>query len=248
MTIKDLYNYGRQKIAHESLILCEELYGFSRQKILTNPDTEIDNSDIFLDAIKRRLNGEPLQYVLGYWYFDDIRLTVKDGVLIPREDSLVLVDCAEKFIKNNNYKIVDLCSGTGAIALAIAKRCKNTQIEAVELFETAYNCLCENIDKHEKGRVVPKNLDIFSSQKLYNNLDVIVSNPPYIATKEISELDIEVQNEPHTALDGGADGLDFYRHICQNWKFALRKGGLLAVEIGETQGEEVYKLFEENGF
>lgn len=250
MTIQQLYDFGKKNLPNkdESLIFCEEFYGFSRSDIILNPLTEIGNSDIFLDAVKRRQKGEPLQYILGYWYFDNLKLTVKKSVLIPREDTLVLCDIAKEFIGEKELFGLDLCSGTGAVALSVANSCNNVQIEALELFKIPFTCLCENTQKYGNGKVIPKNLDILTSYEKYSNLDFIVSNPPYIESRELANLQIEVQNEPHTALDGGENGLLFYENICKNWSKTLKNNGLLAVEIGETQAKDVIELFRENSF
>lgn len=249
MTLKELYLYGKKNLPEEveSLILCEEFYGMNRTDIIMKPNFELDEARFF-DAIKRRTNGEPLQYILGFWTFDDMNLTVKNGVLIPREDTMVAVNCAVDFIGNNNFHGLDLCSGTGAIALSIAKNCKNSSIEALELYPIPLECLAENIKKYGNGQVSFKKADVFEEYKNYSELDFIVSNPPYIEKKDIKTLQTEVQNEPHTALDGGEDGLDFYRIICNNWSKCLKNNGFLSVEIGETQGQDVKKLFLTNNF
>ena len=250
MNIKELYNYGKQNLidSHESAILCRELYGFSRTDIIIKGDSVIEDSEKFFECIKRRNKGEPLQYILGYEYFDDLKLFVKDGVLIPRADTLALVDCASELIGQNYLKGLDLCSGTGVVALAIANRCKNVNIKAIELFETPFECLLENVKMYGNGRVIAEQKDIFECFKDYQDLDFIVSNPPYIESSEIPNLQIEVQNEPHTALDGGIDGLDFYKVLVTDWAKKIKKGGFLALEIGETQAEELKVLLEKNGF
>lgn len=250
MTLKEIYIYGKKILPDpfESLILCEELFGKTRNDIIMNSSLEIINPEIFLNAVKRRLNGEPLQYILGYWYFDEMKLSVGKDVLIPREDSLVLANCAKKFIGIKKMNGLDLCSGTGAIALSVAKNCPNATVQAVELFEKPLELLKQNVKTHGKSRVGIIKGDVFQIHTQHNSLDFIVSNPPYIESKEICNLQIEVQNEPHTALDGGMDGLDFYKVICEKWSLCLKKDGLLAVEIGETQAKEVEKLFLKNNF
>ncbi len=249
MNRKELYDYGRKNLKYkeESIILCEELYGFSRKDIIMSPDVVVEDTQAFFEAVKRREQGEPLQYILGYAYFDSMKLKVEEGVLIPREDSMVLVNCAVDFIKDQKLKGLDLCSGTGAIAISVENSCGKVEIEALELFKTPLKCLVFNIAHFSTGRVTCVESDVTKSFSEYKNLDFILSNPPYIKSEEISTLQTEVQNEPHTALDGGEDGLYFYKIICEKWKNALKIGGFLAVEIGDTQGEEVGSLFINNG-
>ncbi len=249
-SIKYLYDFAKRELPdeHEALIFFEELFSLNRQDIILNADKLISNPEILFSAIDRRKKGEPLQYILGYWYFADLKLKVEDGVLIPREDTLVLTDIAEKFIGDNSFLGVDLCSGTGAVALKVASFCGNVKIDALELYEVPFNCLTANIASLKIDRVKAVRADVFTAYNDYSELDFILSNPPYINTEEISSLQSEVQREPKEALDGGLDGLVFYRFICSKWSISLKIGGLLAVEIGDTQADEVTQLFEENNF
>lgn len=249
MNLKELYNYSKKELneEHEALIFMEEILDVKRTDIILNSDKKIERVEPFLNAVQRRKNGEPLQYILGYWYFDNLKLLVKDGVLIPREDTLVLVDCACENIKENSVG-VDLCSGTGAVALAIADRCNSVKIDAVELYDVPFECLGYNIDKYGENAVKAVKGDVFELYKSYKNLDFIVSNPPYIKSEEISTLQKEVTLEPHTALDGGNSGLDFYEAIISNWTKTLKKGGLMAFEIGESQAAEVKELMLNQGY
>ncbi len=250
MTLRELYIYGKKNLQEEceSLILLEEFYNKTRQDIIMTPDLEIKDYEKFYSAVEKRKQNQPLQYIIGHWDFDSLRLRVKDGVLIPREDSLSLVFTVAETLKSNVCKGLDLCSGTGAIALSLIKNCPNITVDAIELFDIPFECLVENIKNHGQSRVRAIKADIFTEYEKYSELDFIVSNPPYIARKEIATLQKEVQNEPVTALDGGIDGLDFYRVICEKWYKCLKKSGILAVEIGDTQAKEVSKLFKDNNF
>lgn len=250
MTLKELYEHGRKALgdSFEAEILCAEFLGVRRKEIIVSPEVVHKNPQHYLRAVEKRMGGAPLQYILGHWLFDGLDLKVREGVLIPREDTLPLVVEAAEFIGNKSFKGFDLCSGTGAVALGITNRCKNAAIEAVELYEQPLSCLKENIKLWGRGRVTALALNVLTESITHEGLDFIVSNPPYIESGEIPTLQEEVQREPHTALDGGIDGLVFYRVICQKWAKALRQGGLLAVEIGDTQGSAVESLFAENGF
>lgn len=208
-------------------------------------DAFCDNTERLNEAVSRRIIGEPLQYILGEWEFYGITLKTDSRALIPRADTETLVDTALDFLKSkDNAEIIDLCSGTGCIALAIAKH-TGFAVTALEKFKDAYTLLCENI----KLCNLPVNAvcgDLFDGHcgKKY---DLIVTNPPYIKAADIIGLQKEVGFEPKTALDGGADGLDFYRAIAELWAPSLNGGGMLAVEIGVDQHFDVKALFEAAG-
>ncbi len=255
-TLKNLYNLIRCELKElpdekfEALVLIEHFYGLSQSDIILNPTKELYDCDEILKAVKERKDGRPLQYILGSWHFGNLTLKVSDGVLIPREDSLILVDCATNYIKDAAIVGVDLCSGTGAIALEISHNCKNAVIDAIELYEKAYDILLYNVKNLDAKKVFPKNGDVLSENlaSKYYNLDFVVSNPPYIKSSELCALQKEVQNEPMTALDGGADGLYFYKAIIKNWTDCLKKGGLISFEIGDEQAFDVSEILKSYGY
>ena len=193
-------------------------------------------------AIERRLFGEPLQYILGEWEFYSLPFKVGEGVLIPRPETELLVDLALKEIKET-CKVIDLCSGSGAIAVAIAKN-SNASVYALEKYEKAISFLERNIALNNVAvEVIKEDLFNFSPTMKF---DIIISNPPYIKTSALDSLQKEVKHEPVTALDGGEDGLIFYRHIA-SLKNHLNKGGKIMVEIGFDQAKEVQDIFKQNG-
>lgn len=203
-------------------------------------------------TIERRLNGEPLQYILGEWDFMDFTFKVGEGVLIPRPETELLCEYVVDKIKNMEHPIVyDLCSGSGCIGLSIKKYVPQCEIYLVEKNEKALEYLCYNASEICKDTflTIVKG-DIFDLKSFVNHpkADAIVSNPPYIRTDEISSLQKEVLFEPESALDGGADGLDFYRCLTSEWKNMLKKDGFMAFECGEDQGNDISCLFRENGF
>lgn len=256
MTLKEIYNIGRKKLAGTEIplsdcsCLAEEFLGADRKEILLRGDRQVDEekAEEFLRAVEKRVERYPLQYILGYWYFCDMKLTVKDGVLCPREDTEILVRTAAEFIGNEGYRGIDLCSGTGAVALGIAEMCPKAKITAAELYHVPFQCLAENTEKYGGGRVAPMRGDILeaSTAEKFSQLDFLVSNPPYIESGELPELQEEVRREPEAALDGGSDGLVFYREIIKLWSSCIRPGGLMAFEIGESQGEAVSRLMEKD--
>ena len=204
----------------------------------------------FADMLWRVKSGEPLQYVLGKWDFYNYEFSVGKGVLIPRPETEELVETALSSIKDKPSPVVlDLCSGSGCIGISIARERPDCSVYCVELFDEALAYLNKNAQND-------KNVKIIKADVLQNpdesilplKADLIASNPPYIKRNEISSLQDEVQQEPISALDGGEDGLDFYRSIISKWLVLLKENGVVLFEIGEEQGEAVKALLEENGF
>ncbi len=203
-----------------------------------------DSDDALEQMLFRRTAGEPLQYILGEWEFYSLPFSVGPGVLIPRPDTEMLVDKAIEFIGERKVGVADLCAGSGCVGIAVAASCKNASVTAVEKSDLAFRYLEKNI-KRNKVRVTAVKGDI--TEGSFGEFDVILSNPPYIKAAVIPTLSREVQHEPRLALDGGEDGLFFYRAILDNWLCRLKKGGMLAVEIGFDQADEVKALFLEAG-
>lgn len=189
------------------------------------------------DCLWKLKTGMPLQYVLGKWDFYESEFKVGEGVLIPRPETEELVElvikCAKKTV---NPIIIDLCSGSGCIGISIARAVKNSTVYCVEKSEDALKYLIENSKGDDNVKVVCG--DIFNDIDL-PTADIIVSNPPYIKSNDIKTLQDEVKKEPHIALDGGEDGLDFYRCINEKWHNKVKNGGYLFLEIGNEQGGSV---------
>lgn len=217
-----------------------------------NEAVDADEEREFLAAVRKRAEGYPLQYILKSWSFMDCDLSVGEGVLIPRDDTEVCVRECMRLIDESGMTapvIIDLCSGSGAIAIALAKKYSQAHIIAVELSEKAYGYLCENIKTNDARNVYPMHEDIFDLYKEFEDgyFDVIISNPPYVRSDVIPTLQKEVQFEPKEALDGGDDGLVFYRAICEKWLPKLKSGGIVSLEIGEEQGKAVSDMLIANG-
>lgn len=198
------------------------------------------------DALKRRENGEPLQYILGFWEFYSLPFKVGEGVLIPRADTELLVDNALEFLKGKSgAEVADLCSGSGCIAISIAKERPDCRVSALELSEEALEYLKYNkILNGVELEIIKQDITTDIPDRKF---DLIVSNPPYIETFAIPDLDKELSFEPNMALDGGDDGLRFYRIIAREWTRNLKKGGALMVEVGINQHLAVAELFKEAG-
>lgn len=243
---------GFEAPAFEALCLTEKVFGFNRLALITKGEETVASEEklaVLAELTEKRLNHEPLQYLLGKWSFMGIDLLVGEGVLVPRDDTEVVTSlCIDYLSCKESPNVIDLCAGSGAISLALEKYA-NCKVTAVELSDKAFSYLTQNI-KLNNSAVNALNGDIFECHKDIddNSLDLIVSNPPYIKTADIASLQKEVQHEPAMALDGGESGLDFYRRIVPLWKSKLKAGGALAFELGEGQYDEVSRILADNGF
>lgn len=243
---------GFEAPAFEALCLTEKVFGFNRLALITKGEETVASEEklaVLAELTEKRLNHEPLQYLLGKWSFMGIDLLVGEGVLVPRDDTEVVTSlCIDYLSCKESPNVIDLCAGSGAISLALEKYA-NCKVTAVELSDKAFSYLTQNI-KLNNSAVNALNGDIFECYKdiADNSLDLIVSNPPYIKTADIASLQKEVQHEPAMALDGGESGLDFYRRIVPLWKSKLKAGGALAFELGEGQYDEVSRILADNGF
>ena len=204
-------------------------------------------------AVARLVTGEPLAYVLGEWDFYGLRLQVDKNVLIPRDDTCAVTELAinNALFLTETPRILDLCTGSGCIGLAIASRVKDARVTLADISKNALAVAKKNVTlSHLTGRVSCIQVDALSPAPAFlGKFDMIVSNPPYVTVGEMEELPASVRDyEPHLALCGGDDGLDFYRAITCNFKDALKDGGYLCYEFGEDQGDSVCRILEENGF
>ena len=202
----------------------------------------------FFKGIKKLVKGIPLQHITHSQEFMKMTFYVNEDVLIPRPDTEILVEEVIKIAKKiNAKKILDLCTGSGAIAVSLAKYIENSQITAVDISTKAIS-----VEKLNAKNNNVENQITFVESDLFKQLpkekyDIIVSNPPYIKKEIIKSLDKEVQNEPKIALDGGYDGLDFYRKIINNADEFLKFTGYVCLEIGYDQKDDVLELFESKG-
>ncbi len=204
-------------------------------------------------AVQRILNDEPLAYVLGEWSFYGMTLYVDNNVLIPRDDTCAVTALAIKkgLFLDQDPRILDLCTGSGCIGLAVANRVKDARVTLADISRDALAVAKKNITRQKlSGRVSCVQADALTSPPAFlGKFDLIVSNPPYVTTKEMEELDRSVKDfEPHLALHGGADGLDFYRAIVKNYTQSLKPGGYLCFEFGMGQGDDVCRILEQNGY
>ncbi len=205
------------------------------------------------EFVQRKKAGEPLAYILGEWDFCGMTLTVTPDVLIPRDDTMAVTELAIKkaMFLEQNPRILDLCAGTGCIGLAIAHQVKDARVTLGELSPGAIRIAKRNIvDQKLTGRVSCMAVDAKKpASRFLGTFDMIVSNPPYVTRAEMETLEPSVRDfEPHMALDGGEDGLEFYRAIVENFSPALKPGGYLCLEFGMGQHEAVRAILEEHGY
>ena len=264
MTYSDLYLKAKKILRscedeQAASLLARDLLayaaGVSREKLVTMGTEEASEQtqakmDFF---ISRSMAGEPLAYILGRWEFYGMELTVNKDVLIPRDDTCAVTELAIKqcLFLPPNPRILDLCTGSGCIGLAIANRVKDARVTLGDISKAALTVAKKNItDLKMSGRVSAVQTDALAKPMAFlGKFDMIVSNPPYITSQEMKELPRSVADyEPHLALHGGDDGLEFYRAIARNYSSALKPGGYLCFEFGMGQGDSVCAILEENGY
>ena len=204
------------------------------------------------ELTQRRLADEPVAYLLGEWEFYGLPIVVTKDVLIPRPDTEVLVETAVKALRGRKMdaRVLDLCAGSGCIGCAIASELPASHVVLADISAAALAVAKQNIARNRLNpRVTCVETDaLLPPPPVLGSFELLVCNPPYIPSAEIQSLDSSVKDfEPLSALDGGVDGLDFYRAILPKWKGVVRKGGLVAFEVGENEAGPVMELMKKNG-
>ena len=263
-TIGQLYLEARKAFSeHEDMhtaslyarnLLCH-VTGKTPEKVIADgrePATE-DAVQAMWQAVNRVLVGEPLAYVLGQWDFYGLKLHVNSHVLIPRDDTCAVAELAirQGLFLPESPRILDLCTGSGCIGLALASQIKDARVTLADISPDALQVAKKNVtDLKLTGRVACYQADALGEPEAFlGQFHMIVSNPPYITTQEMTELPGSVRDyEPHLALHGGDDGLDFYRAIAKNYRKALKPDGYLCFEFGMGQGNAVCQILQENGY
>ena len=264
MTHRELYNRTRNALSQietqqtASLIARDLICTFSGQtpeQMLSALEYGADPAVVSKveDGVRRLLNDEPLAYILGEWEFYGLKLFVSPDVLIPRDDTCAVAELAinRSLFLEKDPRILDLCCGSGCIGLAVASRVKDARVTLADISKEALAVAKKNIAQNKLGG----RMSIFQvdarkkAPNFLGKFDMIVSNPPYITGEEMKQLPRSVDAfEPHLALYGGEDGLDFYRAILANFTPALKPGGCVCFEFGMGQGNAVCRLLEENDY
>ncbi len=234
----------------EAEVLLMETLGWSREDLYRNPEGELQESHAvrFESLASRRIRGEPVAYITGSQEFRSLDLRVTPHVLIPRPETEHLVEAVLDFLASRSApcRVLEVGTGSGAIAVCLAKECARAEVWATDVSAPALDVARENARRHGvERRIHWLRGDLLAPVRgLPGCFDVLVSNPPYIPGGEIARLQRDVREwEPALALDGGVDGMDFHRRIVGDGVRHVRQGGLLAVEIGAEQGDEVSRLF-----
>ena len=260
MTIKELIiRYSKELELISSTprldveILLQKVLDVDRLYILLNLEKTLsgDEEILFNKFINERLNNRPIAYIVENREFMGLDFYVKEGVLIPRPDTEILVEEVIELGKNKGpINILDIGTGSGAITISLAKYLDNAKVTSVDISDIALEIAKRNaISNDVDNKINFIKSDLFTNIDKNMKFDIIVSNPPYIKRDVIETLDKQVKDfEPYNALEGGIDGLDFYRTITSQAKDYLKKGGILAYEVGHDQSEDVSKLMEKDGY
>ena len=261
-TIEELINVGTSTLKENHIdtarldaeLLLGSIIEKNRVYLITHKEESVSKENVtkYFDLINKRKNKMPVKYILRQCEFMGIDFYIEEGVLIPRGDTEILVEEVLKHIKEDEEKeVCDLCCGSGAIGISLATLRQNIKVDLIDYYPIPEKVTLLNIKKNtleNRASFIKSDLleNVIKENKKY---DILVSNPPYIEAEEIENLMDDVKKyEPHIALDGGKDGLDFYRKIVDQSQMVLRKEGILAFEIGYNQGEAVKSLMEENNF
>lgn len=255
LTVNELFRLGCAKLSDcgiedadfDARCLIEHCLGINSSEFFINRNELTDSvkESEYMSFISRRCKREPLQYIIGKWEFYSNSFFVGNGVLIPRPETEMLIDEAKKILDNKpDATVVDFCSGTGCIAITIAKMYPESKVFAVEKYDDAYSYIIRNIELNGVENVTVIKGDIFDKNVIINIYpDLVISNPPYIRTADVSGLEPEVTSEPHTALDGGEDGYDFYKILTGYWfKEYLKSGSSMLLECAEDQGNAIKEM------
>ena len=263
-TISELYLEARRALLTQEQpqdaslmarnLLCH-ITGMTQEQVLSQRDMYVNGSvcEQMYAAVRRLMDGEPLAYVLGKWEFYGLDLIVTPDVLIPRDDTCAVAALAiqQSLFLDTKPRILDLCTGSGCIGLAIASRVKDAKVTLADLSPDALAVAKQNIVLHHlTSRVSCVKVNALEAPPTFlGKFDLIVSNPPYITTRDMLTLPHSVAGfEPRMALHGGDDGLKFYRAIASNYANVLKPGGYLCFEFGDEQGDDVCAILKTNGY
>ncbi len=260
MTLDELYRSSAERLretengAVDARIIVKKVLSFSETDFLLNKNREVSDeaAETVMAMTEKRLSGIPVQYIIGEWDFYGNIYKVNKSVLIPRPETEILCEYVIGYLEDKkNPAVADLCAGSGCIGITVKSNIENATVVLVEKSERAAEVCRENIvNILGDGRATLINGDIYNIDALGQLplFDVIISNPPYIKSSEIPFLQSEVLLEPIMALDGGDDGLDFYRLLADKWSDKLTADGMFAFECGEDQAEKIKEILEMKNF
>ncbi len=260
MTLNELYIssveklHGIENSSTDVRIIIKKVMSFSETDFLLNKNLELsdENFSLIESMVEKRLSGIPVQYIIGEWDFFDTTFKVNENVLIPRPETEILCEYVIDYLKDKNCPVVaDLCAGSGCIGITVKNNIDDATVVMVEKSVGAAEVCRENIRSilgDNKASLINGDIFFIDSLGKLPLFDVIISNPPYIKTSEIPSLQSEVLLEPEMALDGGEDGLDFYRLLAEKWTGYLADDGLFAFECGEEQADEIKDILEKKNF
>lgn len=242
---RTLQEAGIEDASDEAALLLEHFCGVNRTSCLIDPDRAYDGEELSA-AVARRSAHYPLQYILGTWHFYGCTFHVNEHCLIPRPDTECLVEEAVRVLPPGAF-VADLCTGSGCIAIALLKARPDVRAVALELYPDTLALAVKNAEENGVAdRMIPISADLLSdgasALAALAPFDAILSNPPYIPTETVNGLAPELSHEPRAALDGGADGLTFYRAILTDYPSLLKPGGRMLLEIGYDQAEHIVGL------
>ena len=262
-TYNDVYMQARNALREhgiegynlEARLLVATAAGKTTQELLRDLSlyTTQEMADRVASLTERRISGEPVAYITGAWEFYGLPMYINSDVLIPRMDTELLVDAAKELLNGRKMdaRVLDLCCGSGCIACAVGHELPAARVVAVDLSAKALEVARRNVAANRlSSRVICMQADATASPPMsMGQFDMIVSNPPYVRSADMKKLDPSVRNfEPSWALDGGKDGLKFYKSIIKYWKALIRPGGYLLFEVGEGQAESVREMLLTGGF
>ncbi|NLY45624.1 MAG: peptide chain release factor N(5)-glutamine methyltransferase [Tissierella sp.] len=252
MTLIEGKEYSNPRL--ESILVLSQLLNVDKSYIYIHGDKTVEEpvKDKFISIMEKRAEGYPLQYLLNEGEFMGLCFYIEEGVLIPRPDTEILVQFIIDYIKNQDMNVLDIGVGSGAISLSIAEYCPNTRVYGIDIEDIPIKIANLNKEKLKISNADFFQGDLFKALEDHNideKFHIIVSNPPYIKTRDIEDLQVEVKDhEPLIALYGGEDGLDFYRKISKGALDYLRHKGMLIYEIGYDQGSQVMDILYKEGF
>lgn len=247
LSVGRLRENGCDNPLFEAHLLLRHILGISATELSLQYDREIDKKDELDELINRRIGGEPLQYILGTQEFMSLEFKVTPDVLIPRADTETLVEYLLEKTKGTGFSMLDIGTGTGCIPLSAAYYNKRAFVRGIDISESAVKIAEENCERLNLSERAAFELCDILSERPRGKYDIVTSNPPYIESDVIETLQTEVKDfEPHLALDGGDDGLKFYRKITDIAPSILNRGGRLIFEIGYNQGNAVSNLMQKS--